>query len=80
MTPSDPFLQMRCLGTDGGVVAVSGAHGGLCGQIQDGGLQGFDDGVKGAVFAPCGTRSALEEGVTGEQLICFGKVEAAGAR
>src|SRR5699024_831308 len=69
VTPLDPFLQVWSLGTNRGVVTVSGAHGGLCRQIQDGGLQGFDNGVEGAVLAPRRTGTALEEGVAGEQFI-----------
>ena len=71
---------MWSLGTNRGVVTVSGAHRGFGGKVQDGGLQGFDDGVEGAVLAPRRTGTALEEGVAGEQFIGLGDVEAAGTR
>ena len=78
MSALDPLFQVWRFRADGGVITMSGTDGGLWRKIQDGGLQGFDDGVKGAVLTSRSTRAALEEGVTGEELIGLWNIEAAG--
>ena len=55
MSALDPLFQVWRFRADGGVITMSGTDGGLCRKVQNGGLQGFDDGVEGAVLASRGT-------------------------